>query len=193
MRRVTLRLPEDLVAAYDDADGNRSAVMRRRLAEAVTAGEVTGIDEDLRALAEAEEAKDKGRLSRKRGTFRKRCHSFFGDQWKSGAVTPTDAEDMSESWATEATIYGSEYLAFLNAVVDWYAEHWSVHDVDRPQWPGPGVFIARSDPDAVDIDSRLVETMADARDRGMDRDAAVKKVSVYHPDAKVERAAREVW
>jgi len=116
MKRISIRLPEDLIAAYDDADGTRSAVMRRRLSEAVRDGEVSGVDADLRTLVEAEDAKDRARLARRRGSFRERCHSFYADKWSSGLVTPRDAEDMAESWEAEAALYGAPYVAFVDAV-----------------------------------------------------------------------------
>lgn len=193
MKRVTLRIPEDIVRAYDEADGNRSALMRRQLSRGVADGHLEGVPDDIRQLAEAEDAKDRGRLERKRGTFRKRCHSFYGDQWRSGAVTPGDAEDMATSWEREATIYGAEYLAFVQAIADWYAENWTVHEHERKAWPDPGLFIGRSDPESIDVPERLVETMTDARDRGISKADAINRVSAFHPEARVERAAAEVW
>ena len=193
MKRVTVRIPEDVVRAYDEAAGNRSALMRRRLAEAVEDGELSDVPADVEALASAEAAKDRGRLNRKRGTFRERCHSFYADKWESGAVTPTDAEDMAESWRREATIYGAEYVAFLEAIVEYYRDEWSVHDRERGPFPTPGRFIAEAEPGSVDVPARLVETMADARDRGIDREDAIRRVSAFHPDARVQQAAAEVF
>lgn len=191
MQKVSIRLPAPVIDAYDDADGTRSAVMRRRLVEAVDDGEVDGIGEDLQTLVERERAVDAGRLARKRGTFKQRAYDYFRDSWKGGAVTPADARDLAESWRDEAAIYGSEHVAFVEAVVGWYVDEWSA--LDRDQFPDPGVFVARSDPDAVDVEPRLVDVLDEAKRTGLDRDRAVDRVSKFHPDAAVDRAASEVW
>ena len=191
MRRVTVRVPDELVAAYDRADGNRSKLMRRALAEAVSDGEVAGVPEDLRTLAAVEEIVADGQLARRRGTFRKRVAEFFEDKWESGYVTGADAADMAESWRREATMYGPSHVAFVDAVADWYADNWD--PVARPAWPTPGTFHTIADPDTVDVRDRLVDVMREAREEGLARREAVERVSQYHPDEKVEAAARRAW
>jgi hypothetical protein len=189
MRKVSLRLPEDLVAAYDSADGTRSAVMRRRLAEAVTEGELDGVDDDLRTLAEAEDAKDRARLARRRGSFRERCYDFFADKWRSGLTTPDDAADMAGSWEAEAALYGAEYVAFVDAVLDWYAEEWEINSHKRPGFPDPSTLLARSDPEAIDVPERLVETVrAELRDSDRTRAEVVDKLAAFHERPTAERA-----
>lgn len=193
MKRITIRVPEDIVRAYDEAEGNRSAMMRRALSDRVAEGELSGVPDDILQLAEAEAAKDEGRLARKRGTFRERCQSFFREKWQTGAVTPRDAEDMAVSWRREATIYGAEYVAFVEAITEWYAENWTVHEHERPAFPDPSLFIGRSDPEAIDVPERLVETMQEAKQDGLGRAETINRVSAFHPEARVERAAAEVW
>lgn len=190
-RKVSVRLPEHLVRAFDRADGNRSALMRRVLREAVADGEVEGVPDDLRALAAVQQAVDAGRLDRRRGTFRKRCAEFFRDKWQGGFTTADDAEDMAESWLTEAAVYGPAYVAWVEAVVDWYSENWD--PIARPDWPDPGTLHARADPESVDIAVRLVDVMREAREQGLDRATAVARVSKYHPRARVETAADQAF
>ena len=192
MRKVSLRLPDDLVAAYDAADGSRSAVMRRRLAEAVEGGELSGVDDDLKTLAGIEAAKDRGRLTRRRGTFRERCYAFFGEKWKSGAVTPDDADDMAESWRHEAALFGPEYVAFVEAIIGWFREQWTV-ETHRPGFPEATVFLARSDPDAIDVSERLIEVLQDGKDRGYSRQEAIDRAATFHARSRVEKAAAHVW
>jgi hypothetical protein len=191
MQKVSIRLPGNVIDAYDDADGTRSAVMRRRLVEAVEDGEVDGVGEDLKTLVEREAAVDRGRLARKRGKFKQRCYDFFRDCWQGGAVTPSDASDLAESWEAEAAIYGAEHMAFVEAVVEWYREEWDA--IERSPFPDPGVFVARSDPDSVAVGPKLVEVLDEARREGFDRADAVDRVSSFHPDAAVERAAQEAY
>jgi hypothetical protein len=188
MPRVTLRLPQNVITAFERADANRSKAMRAVLTDAVADGEVEGVPDDLRALAAVEGVVSGGELERRRGTFRRRCAEFYKDKFQSGYVTAADAEAMSESWRSEAAVYGDAYLAWVDAVVGWFTENWG--PVSRPAWPQPGTFHARADPDAVDVRDRLVEVMREARDeRGLDRETAVARLSKYHPDGRVESAA----
>lgn len=191
MQKVSIRVPPEVIQAYDDADGTRSAVMRRRLIEAVEEGEVSGVGDDLKTLVEREAAVDRGRLARKRGKFKQRCYDYFRDCWQGGAVTPSDADDLAESWRAEASIYGREHVAFVESVVEWYQREWTA--TRRGGFPDPGVFVAESDPEAVDVPARLVETMREARSEGVDREQAVESVSKFNPDAEVETAAAEVY
>lgn len=193
MTPVSLRLPDHLVRAYDTADGNRSKVMRRTLSEAVENGEVDGVPEDLRTLAAVESIIDGGQLVKRRGTFRKRVAEFFRDKWESGYVPPDDADAMAESWRDEAALFGEGYLAWTEAVLSWYREEWDPVDDRREEWPDAGTFYERADPEAVDLDDRLVSTLRDAREAGLSRDEAVARVSKFHPDATVEVAASRAW
>jgi hypothetical protein len=191
MQKVSIRLPGDVIDAYDEAEGTRSAVLRRRLVEAVEDGEVAGVPKDLRTLVEREAAVDRGRLARKRGTFKQRCYDFYRDKWDGGAVTPEDAESLAESWEAEAAIYGPESVAFVDAVLDWYRERWAA--TNRAGFPDPGVFVARADPDAVDVDARVVDALRDAAQAGIGRREAVGSVGKFHDETAVERAAAEVF
>lgn len=191
MQKVSIRMPPSVIDAYDSAKGTRSALMRRRLAEAVENGELREVDSDLRVLAEREAAVDRGRLARKRGKFKQRCYTFYRDCWDDGAVTPSDAADLSESWRREADLYGPEHMAFVEAVVTHFKEHWT--PTNRDPWPDAGVFIARSNPDEIDVDNRLVEVLREADAKGIDPGEAVRSVKKFHPDTAVERAATEVF
>jgi len=199
MRKVSVRLPDHLVRAYDEAEGNRSAVMRRRLAEAVVEGEVDGVPADLMTLAERERAVEENELGRKRGTFRQRCYDFFANKWDGGAVTPDDADDLADSWRDEAAIYGPEYEAFVTAILDWYAENWAAYD-DGAAFPTPGAFVARSGAAAAtvaeagtDASDRLVQHVAGAYDRGVPRGEAVAAIAEYHPEERARAAVEEVY
>jgi hypothetical protein len=193
MKPVSIRMPDHLVRAYDRADGSRSKVMRAILADAVESGEVSGVPDDLRTLAAVESIIDDGQLDKRRGTFRKRCATFFEDKWSDGYTTPDDAESMAGSWRREATLYGAEYVAWVDAVTGWYGERWEPVDDRRPEWPDAGTFHDLAEPGAVDIDGRLVDTLTDAKDAGLGRDEAVRRVSKFHADHDVEAAARRVW
>jgi hypothetical protein len=195
MRKVSIRIPEPLVRAYDDADGSRSAVMRRVLSEAVADGDVQGVPEDLRTLAERERAVEGGELARKAGTFKQRAHDYFGEKWRSGAVTADDAERLAESWRDEAALYGAEDLAYVEAVVDYWADEWAAVEARRGQWPTPAVFLAEADPRLVDgeITDRLADTLRDARRDGLERSTAVERVAKFHPRERVEMAADRAY
>lgn len=192
MRPITLRMPDDLIAAYDRADGTRSALMRRRLAEAVENGEVDGVPPDLLVLAEREAEVDRGRLDRKRATFKTRCRDYFADKWSGGGVTVRDAEALARTWRREATLYGQEHLAFVNAVVEWYGENYD--PLDRGEFPSAGRFVAESAPESVDLPARIVESLRHARDeRDMTRSTAVAKLAKFNPREVVEHAADRVY
>jgi len=188
MKRISIRLPEDLIAAYDSADGNRSAVMRRRLAEAVVDGELSDVDADLRTLAEAEAAKDEARLARRRGSFRERAHSFYGDKWSGGMTTPDDARDMAVSWETEAALYGADYVAFLDAMLGWFSDNWTIDPGRRPEWPDGSVFLGLADPSQVDVPERLIGTVEDELAEGRTAGEIVDKLSAFHPESVARRA-----
>jgi hypothetical protein len=191
MERVTLRLPSDLIRAYDRADGNRSALMRRRLSEAVEEGELTSVPGDLLVLAEREAIVDRGRLDRKRATFKTRAHDFFSGRWETGGVTPDDVDTLADSWRHEGTLFGAEHVAFVEEIVEW----WSVNydPISRPDMPGAGHFVARLEPDSVDIADRLVETIDDARADGLTRATVEDRLGKYHPPARVSWAADQVF
>jgi hypothetical protein len=193
MKPISLRLPDHVVRAYDAADGNRSKVMRRALAGAVEDGEVQGVPEDLRTLAAVESIIDDGQLKKRRGTFRKRVAEFFEEKWSSGYVPPGDADGMAESWRREATLYGAEHVAWVEAILTWYRDRWDPADDRRPEWPDAGTFYDAADPGSVAIDDRLVDTLRDAREAGLTRDEAVARVSKFHPDGTVETAAARAW
>lgn len=193
MTPVSLRLPDHLVRAYDASDGNRSKVMRRVLSEAIEGGEVEGVPDDLQTLAAVETIIDEGQLTKRRGTFRKRVAEFFADKWDSGYVPPADADRMAESWRDEAALFGAEYVAWTEALVGWYQDNWEPIDDQRPEWPDAGTLYERADPSSVDMDSRLVSTMRDAREAGLTREEAVARVSKFHPDGVVEAASVRAW
>jgi len=195
MRKVSIRLPEPLVHAYDEADGSRSAVMRRVLSGAVADGEVEGVPADLRTLAERERAVEGGELARKAGTFKQRVHDYFAEKWRSGAVTPDDAERLAESWRDEAALYGAEDLAYVEAVVDYWRDEWAAVEARRGDWPSPAVFLAEAEPRLVDaeVEDRLVDTLRDARRDGLDRSTAVDRIKKFHPDDRVELAADRAY
>ena len=156
MKSISVRLPRDVVAAFDAADANRSQLIRRLLTDAIADGQVE-VPDDLRTLARRESAVDHGRLPRKRSTFKKRAYDHFADAWDHGAVTASDAEDMAESWSREAAIYGREQIAFIDSIVGWYVDHYSVPE--RPEWPAPDAFVARADPDQINIPDRLTDSI----------------------------------
>jgi len=191
MRKVSLRLPPALVNAYDRADGTRSAVMRRVLAEAVAEGEVEGVPDDLQLLAERERAVEDGELARKAATFKERCYRFFADKWEGGLVTPADAERLADSWRDEAVLYGPGSVAFVDEITAHWRDSWRA--TGRGEFPDPATFLARVDPDTADPDDRLTTTLRGARENGYARHEAVDKVSKFHPDDAVREAAREVW
>lgn len=190
MHKISVRVPDEIVSALDRAEGNRSKLVRTAVQDAITEGEIE-VPEEIKTLAAREKIVDKGALTRKRGTFRERCHEYFGERWEKGATTPKDADDLAESWRSEAVLYGEEYLRFVNAVVNWFAENYEPGD-PRP-WPDPGTFMVRTGEVEVDVTDRLAQTMKDAKSDGLDRRTAVERVSKYHPEERVEAAAAEVW
>lgn len=188
---MTIRLPDSLVASYDSADGNRSALMRRRLSEAVEDGELSGVPDDLQTLAEVEAAVDAGKLTRRRATFKARCHDYFFQQWESGGVTGYDADMLAEAWRTEAAIFGEDELAFVEAVVDWYQA--SYEPAEKPPMPSADHFIGMSDPDSVQIDNRLYDLVQEGlEERGLSKSAVIERLGQFHPDDRVMWAVEAV-
>lgn len=194
MRKVSIRLPDHLIAAYDSADGNRSAVMRRRLSEAVADGEVKGVAEDLQTLAEVEVAKDRGRLPRRRATFKTRCHDFFSKLWESGAVTAENAGDLAESWHAEADVFGEEEVEFLTNIIEWWKANYDPNG-HLPPFPDPPQFM----PDTAATPERngqyggIVYELKSRRRLGESRGVAVQDLADDHDTAAVFDAAAEVW
>jgi hypothetical protein len=192
MRKVSLRLPEHLVAAYDSADGTRSAVMRRRLVEAVEGGEVRGVDDDLQLLAEAEAAVDRGKLTRRRATFKSRFHDFAAGKWTDGAVTGDDMDDLAESWRDEAALFGRDELLYVRVVVEWYVENYS--PTDKPPFPTAEYFVgamrsaAREGEPGEDVPDRLVDVAREAVDDGVPRRQVIDRLSTFHDVDDVYRA-----
>jgi hypothetical protein len=196
MRNISIRLPEDLVAAYDEAEGGRSALMRRRLSEAVVDGELTGVPADVAALARASAAADDGRIDRRRASFRARCHSFFADRWQSGACTPDDAEQCAESWRTEASEYGPKFREYVDEIVGFYGLEWAATRRERPEWPDTEYFLVRAQPDIQDSDSlpdRLLQNVKEARAGGLGRRETLDKLLAFHPRDRAEAAVSSVY
>ncbi len=192
MRPITIRLPENVVAAYDAADGNRSALMRRRLAEAVENGEVDGVPSDLQTLAERDAEVDRGRLARKRSTFKQRMHDYFAEQWTDGGVTTADAERLAETWRAEAALYGEEEVAFADAVLDYWRREFDA--LDRPDFPSAGHFVALAEPEHVDMSDALIASVREARvDRGLSREATVEQLRAFHNTDMIEFAVEQVY
>ena len=191
MRKVSIRLPDDVVEAYDSAHGTRSAVMRRILTGAVADGELDDVPEDLITLAAAEDAKDEGRLSRRRASYKKRVYQHFRDAWASGLVTDTDAEEMAESWETESALYGEEHMAFCDAVIEWYTDKWEPDS--RPAWPEPSEFHLLADPGEVNVEDRLVRVVREAKEQGYSQHAAEARLTRYHGEATARKAVQEVF
>jgi hypothetical protein len=192
MDRITLRLPGEIVAAFDRAEGNRSELMRARLTEAVADGEIE-TPEEYQILAERQQIVTDGDLARKRGRFRERAHDYFADRWATGAVTPYDMDDLAETWRQEGALYGEDYLAFIEAMVGFYGDNWHPSAGGRPDWPEPGHFLQEIDAVDVDVTEQLIETMKQAKRNGRDRKTAIRTVSKWHPDSVAEQAASEVW
>lgn len=192
MRRVTIRLPDDLIAAYDAADaGSRSHVMRRVLLDAVAAGTVEGVPEDLQVLAEREQAVDTGRLARKRATYKKRLIEFYGDKWEGGAITPTDAAELATSWRAEASLYDRDRddtpnEDLLDAVVDWYRANWSRTAAERPDWPDAGRLFraagigADDEAGGLGVPSDLMDAVNDHAADDVEPSEAAKRVAESH-------------
>lgn len=190
MRKVSIRLPDDILTAYDRAEGNRSQLMRRQLTDAVANGELD-VHDDLVQLAEREGIVDRAKLARKRGTFRERMTNYFGDRWEDGATPPDDARDLAQSWFAEAALYGEEHLAYAEAMIEWYEEHWQVHD--RPDWPGAGRFLQLSGDVAVSIPNQLEKTMQNAKEHGLEAEKARRHAEKFHPPDLVDQAIAGVY
>lgn len=186
---MTIRVPDDLVRAYDMADaGSRSAVMRRVLLDAVADGDVQGVPHDLRKLAERERVVDSGRYARKRATYKSRVHGFYAEKWEDGAVTPTDAADLAASWRSEAALYdddisnGDPHEAFLDAILDWYRANWSRTAAERPGWPDAGKLLraagigADDEAGGLGVDAELVEQLEDYAAEGVEPNDALERL-----------------
>lgn len=194
MDKVSIRLPHHIIQAFDEADGTRSALMRRRLIEAVEDGELSGVPDDLQTLAEREAIVDRGRLVRKRAKFRESAYDFFQDRWRNGATPARDLEDLAETWRREGALYGDEYLAFVEELVEWYTANWASDG--EPDFPAAATFIDWADErpdDEIPVEERLADVLRDARENGVERPEAVEKVSKFHPTERVHRAARQVF
>jgi len=192
MRKVSIRLPENVVAAYDSAEGTRSELMRRRLVEAVEQGELRGVDDDLQLLAEAEAAVDKGKLTRRRATFKSRFHQFAERKWEGGGVTGDDMDDLADSWRDEAALFGREELEYVRVVVRWFEANYS--HADRAPFPSADYFVGQvrdamsvTEP-GEDVPDRLVQVVADAIDDGTPYREVIARLSTFHDTDDVYRA-----
>lgn len=189
MKRVTIRLPTDLIRAYDMADaGSRSAIMRRVLTDAVADGDVQGVPPDLRKLAERERVVDSGRYARKRATFKSRLYGFYAEKWDDGAVTPTDAAELAASWRGEAALYdddadGTPHADLLDAILDWYRANWSRTAAERPEWPDAGRLLraagigAGDESGGLSVRQELVDELEDLAANGVDSREALAKIA----------------
>lgn len=197
MERVTLRVPSGLLRAYDAAEGNRSALMRRALSEYVEDGRLNLPNDDLAMLAKAETAADSGQLTRRRATFRARCREYFGKFWQRGGVDPATVDELAETWRDEAVLFGPEYVAYVDAVVSWWHENHPMsrgsgdpEQADRHQdMPDPDTFIARADPETVDVRDRIAQQLEQAAQDGKPRDEAVEAMKRFNDSDEVEAAA----
>jgi hypothetical protein len=188
MDRVTLRLPHSVIAAYEAADGNRSAVMRRRLTDAVENGELEGVPDDLQTLATVESIVEGGNLTRRRATFKSRCHGFFADKWDEGGVTGDDADALAEAWRKEAAVFGEEEIAYVEAVVEWFEANYQPDQ--KPEFPDADAFVARADPerDDVSVPDRLIDVAREGLSDGLSREAMIQRLSRFHPDERARQA-----
>lgn len=187
MRRVTVRIPDDLLRAYDMAEGNRSELIRRILLDAVADGEVSGVPPDIRKLAERERAVNSGRLARKQATYKSRLLEFYREKWEDGAVTPTDAATLAASWRAEARLYdddreGTPHEDLLDALLDWYRANWSRTAAERPAWPDAGRLlraagIGEGDDAAIGTDPDLIDEIADYGERDTDAEAVLSDLT----------------
>lgn len=187
MRRVTIRLPDDLLRAYDLADANRSKLMRRVLLDAVADGRVEGVPDDIRKLAERERVVDGGRYARKRATYKSRLYRYYRDKWEDGAVTPTDAATLAASWRAEAALYDDDeddtpHDDLLDAVLDWYRANWSRTAAERPEWPDAGRLLraagigADDESSGLGVTTELVEEIEDMAAENVDQKEVVKRI-----------------
>ena len=188
MRRVTIRIPDDLLRAYDMADVNRSQLMRRVLLDAVADGRVEGVPTDIQKLAERERVVDGGRYARKRATYKSRLYQYYAEKWEDGAVTPTDAATLAASWRGEAALYdddedGTPHEDLLEAILDWYRANWSRSAAERPQWPDAGRLLRAAgvgeDDDAtagLGVTSELVDEVEDMAANNVDQREAMKEI-----------------
>jgi len=189
MDRVTIRLPDHVIRAFDEADGTRSALMRRRLTQAVADGELENVPNDLKLLAERERAIEDNRLPRERGKFRQKCYKHYKDAWATGAVTPQDADDRATSWRREAALYGEEYVAFLEAILTWYRENY--RKSPRPDFPPAERMVAAADPSAVDLADELAPVVTNALAAGADPDTIRERLGSRVPGEILETAIAE--
>jgi len=188
MRRVTIRIPDDLLRAYDLADTNRSQLMRRVLLDAVADGRVEGVPDDLRKLAERERVVDGGRYARKAATYKSRLYQFYAQKWEDGAVTPTDAATLAASWRAEAQLYdddtdGTPHEDLLEATLDWYRANWSRSAAERPDWPDAGRLLQAAgvgeEDDAIaglGVTDELIDELEDMAADNVDQSEAVKRI-----------------
>lgn len=190
MRKISIRVPDDVVTAYERADANRSELIRRAMIEYLTDGEVD-VPADLVTLAERAEAVERGKLPRRRGKFRREMLDFFEDHYESGAVPPEAAEDMAQSWLAEAGIYGEDHLRFAEAILAWYRENWDIRSHERPPWPDPAVIFDRAEEIEVDVNDRLRATVRNAIEQGADPEAIVRRLGKKYPRTDIEAAIQE--
>lgn len=190
MRKISVRIPDDVLAAIEESDVNRSEFIRRVVNDHVADGDLD-IPDDLQTLAERETVVDKGRLPRKRATFRSRMYDFFADKWKNGAVTATDARELGESWLSEAGIYGPEYVRFAEALLEWYDENWEIGD--RTDWPDADVFHARAGDVELNTPDRLISTVKNAAAQGAPPDAVKERLRGSYHAGEIENAIEQVY
>jgi len=192
MDRVTLRLPDHVIAAYDRSDGNRSALMRNELTKAVESGELKNTPEDLIKLAAVDMAASTGKLDNRQGTFKKRLHEWAGEHWDSGAVTGVDMTSMLASWREEAALFGSEYVAFVDALEDWYTENYDPEKVGT-DFVSAQRLVAESDPESASVDAALVSLLESAADSGVAKEDATRHALKFHEPELVEECAEVAY
>jgi hypothetical protein len=177
-----------MIDAYDEADGNRSELMRDALREHIEDGRLDELPERYELLAARESAVAEGRLERERGKFRHNVREFFASRWREGS-TPDEAEDMAESYRAEAELYGDEYEQFVEAVVSFYVDEWKV--TGRPDFPTTDEFtmMARG-ADVPDEAREYAERVAEAG--ALRYEQTVDEVRKRYPLPVARAAAKEV-
>jgi len=141
MKRITVRLPEDIVFAFDEADGNRSALMREVLSKHVANGKVD-VPDRIQKLARAERAKQKARWDVKDAGLRGRAYRFVVQRWDEGTHDP-DAMDRALTGFREEAESSEDPGAeeYIRRLMLWYRDSWPTSNVEsRPDFPDAARF-----------------------------------------------------
>lgn len=193
MRRITVRLPDDTVQAFDEAPANRSKLIRNLLVDHVAEG---GLDvpDRLQKLANADRAKERNRWDVKDSGLRGRAYRFVKQRWQEGTHPPDALDRALGGFRDEASASEDEgAVEYIENVASWYSANWPEHDPSRrPEFPDAAAFHDSGDRDDDGVDEAIVaraSSLLDDTERSVVVERIARDYDIETASAAVRRAA----